>query len=565
MRGRLFLSSVALLFSFATVSGVWLSGQLDQLLLDRTQRRLVAGARMGCQVMNADAEADPPKMAWQLAEASELRFTLIADDGTVLGDSAVPHDALHSFENHGTRPEVQQAQATVVGVDRHVSSVTGLDTMYVAIACDIEGRPGTVRAAAALTDIKRQNRRLMRMLLYAGLIGLGVAGALSALASHLAGRPFQRLLDRVRTLPESRLDADARVTVDTASSELERVVSALASERDSSKTMLGALSEGVIALDTRGHVSAMNDAARSLLHEEGEKLGQPVTQLLGGTLAGLASAALGGQMMRSELVSPTIVAGARRVLALRAVPIASGGCVMVVRDITEARNLDKLRQAFVADASHELRTPVSAMLTSVEALESGGLEDPEVARRLLGAVKRNANRTSALIADLISLSQLDAGERPLRREEVDVTALAWQVRENLWEKARDRNQVLELESQAGTVAMGDPIAVEQILTNLVHNAIKYAHVGGHIILSVTPADELVRVEVRDDGPGVPSAHRKQLFQRFYRVDTGRSSTTGGTGLGLAIVKSLVESMGGDVGMEPNRPTGAVFWVELPRA
>ena len=310
-------------------------------------------------------------------------------------------------------------------------------------------------------------------------------------------------------------------------------------------------------------VTNPSTAPISMLQKRDSALGQPLPRAMGiEALQPLVEEALAGHSSSTEfeLVDrrPPL-----RIMA-HATPQRRGdGAVVVMHDITEARRLENVRRDFIANASHELRTPVSIIQANTETLLDGAMDDSEVGRGLLEALERNAERLGSLISDLLDLSQLDAGHYALELAPVTLAETATSVLESLEQailKKRIR-VVNEVNSSAQVVADGS--ALEQVLLNLLHNAVKYTPDGGLVILRDRELDTGMCIEVEDDGPGVPPEHRAHLFERFYRADPGRSRDMGGTGLGLAIVKSLVEAMGGRVGMRPGPRRGAVFWVVLP--
>jgi two-component system phosphate regulon sensor histidine kinase PhoR len=242
---------------------------------------------------------------------------------------------------------------------------------------------------------------------------------------------------------------------------------------------------------------------------------------------------------------------------------AGEGRVVVLQDVTELRRLETVRQDFVANVSHELRTPVSVIRANAETLLAGALSDPERARQFVEALHRSSERLSALIADLLDISRIDSGEMHIDLQPLAVAPLVRAAIENLGAAAGQKGLDLTADLPDELAARVDERALTQVLVNLLDNALKYTPAGGYIEIRGTSTADGVRIEVRDDGPGIEARLRERIFERFYRVDRGRSREMGGTGLGLSIVKNLVEAMGGRVGVEPNRPRGSVFWILLP--
>jgi two-component system, OmpR family, phosphate regulon sensor histidine kinase PhoR len=262
----------------------------------------------------------------------------------------------------------------------------------------------------------------------------------------------------------------------------------------------------------------------------------------------------------------TEVEAGPRAIALYVRPLAArgGGLVTVLRDMTRLRKLLVVRRDFVANVSHELRTPVTAIQGYAETLLRGPVDEP-TRKQFLEIIHRHARRLGALVEGLLTLSELEA--RPPEqavRERVEVPAIAEHVRATLRERAAQRETRVDVDVAADVIARGDPVAVEQVIENLVDNAIKYGKDGGgQVRVTGRRRGDRVLLEVLDDGPGMGAEHLPRLFERFYRVDAGRSRERGGTGLGLAIVKHLVESMGGTVEVDSEVGRGTTFRVEWP--
>lgn len=243
-----------------------------------------------------------------------------------------------------------------------------------------------------------------------------------------------------------------------------------------------------------------------------------------------------------------------------------GGQVVVLRDVTAVRRLERMRRDFVANVSHELRTPISVVSANSETLLEGAIDDPVFATKLLEAVNRNAGRLTLIINDLLDLSRLEAGSYSLHKSRIYPAKVAWRVRESLEEKAAARKMKVHLHIPEDLVVVADEAAFFQVLVNYLDNAIKYTPTGSAIELRAERRKSKVRIEVCDNGPGIPPKVVDRVFERFFRIDPGRSREMGGTGLGLSIVKHLVEAMDGRVGVHNSETNGGgVFWLELPSA
>jgi two-component system phosphate regulon sensor histidine kinase PhoR len=243
-------------------------------------------------------------------------------------------------------------------------------------------------------------------------------------------------------------------------------------------------------------------------------------------------------------------------------PRSGTGVVMVLHDVTEIRKLEGMKRDFVANVSHELRTPVAIIRANAETLLDGALDDKTRGRDFVEAMLRHADRLSGLISDLLDLSRIEAGRYGVKLQPVRVRAALQRVVELADRHVRDKGHAVSIDAPDALWVEADPRALEQIFTNLVDNAIKYTPPGGRLLLRAAPSARGVRVEVEDDGPGIEPRHRDRIFERFYRVDPGRSRDVGGTGLGLSIVKHLAEAMGGAVGVDAAPVRGSLFWLEL---
>ncbi|HET6892458.1 MAG TPA: ATP-binding protein [Pyrinomonadaceae bacterium] len=332
---------------------------------------------------------------------------------------------------------------------------------------------------------------------------------------------------------------------------------------------LGGMREGLLVVDSDMRVIASNPAAHRLFSFSRSNLeSQRLTELTRNPAIYTAFLdALKGRE-RSGVKVETHGAG-RRIFDLRVVPLNSGrngdtsGAIGVFFDITQLEKLERVRQEFLSNVSHELRTPLTAILAFVETLETGQLDDSDDNRRFLAIIRKNATRMQHLIDDILELSAIEAGNVELETEEFELGSLINDVITALGAKASSRSITVRNKVLPGTTIVADPRRLEQMLTNLVDNAIKFNRDGGEVAISCEAGDR-TRILVQDTGDGIPSQHLERLFERFYRVDRARSREMGGTGLGLAIVKHLARAHGGEVRVTSELGKGSVFEIDLPR-
>ena len=353
----------------------------------------------------------------------------------------------------------------------------------------------------------------------------------------------------IDSLPES-----LSVGTQSPSEVLQRVLQVW-EEFETMTLILDRILEGVILVSSNGEVLLVNQRASDLIevqpHQDIALLELPKRgrKLIRKTLAGKE-----GEVSWFKGRKPK-----RQYIELVGLPIDTGGAIFVVRDITKIRNLERVRRDFIANISHELRTPITTILMNVEALMEIEGDNPFVK-----AIHRNSDRLSLLVNGLLDLSRIEAGEMELTLQRLKLLPIVKRVCGALESRANGKQQSLQIQIEEPAIAIVDAQAVEQILTNLVTNAIKYSPKGANITIRVyelTDQEQLM-LEVEDNGHGVSIKHQRRLFERFYRVDKGRSREEGGTGLGLAIVKHLVDAMGGEVGFQDAKPHGSIFWVRL---
>jgi two-component system phosphate regulon sensor histidine kinase PhoR len=587
VRLKLFGVSLALVIGVGLVSGIYLEQRLRAWLIGRIELELLGDARMARELFELfPAVSSLPvadNMADRLGRASVARITVVRDDGVVLGDSGLTVEEVRAVENHATRPEVRQALDVGHGAATRYSTSLRSGMFYVAVPFQRPEMTGVIRVAVPLAEVESAVHRLRVTLLLAGLVGLGLAVCISGLASHLAFGPLRNLVRSARSvtsaggaaqrLPVSSNDELGRLagSFNELVGELDHSLKNLASERDRLETILEGLTEALFALDPSDRITHVNRAALDLLG-----LGQsPVGQLLIEVVRVPALAELiervhqqRGASAESELSLP----GARQVLARAASVKSTGSIILVMLDITDMRRLEKVRRDFVANVSHELRTPVSVIQANAETLLDGALTHPVHGPEFLSAILRNAQRLARLVSDLLDLSRIESGHFSLDITATKVASAVFRSLESIRGLAARKNLTLKSQIDPELSVLADSSALDQVLTNLIVNAVKYTPENGHVTIRAEPigpgasgGKSGVQIEVCDDGAGIEPRHRLRIFERFYRIDPGRSREMGGTGLGLSIVKHLVGAMQGEVAVLDNPTGGSIFRVTLPVA
>jgi two-component system, OmpR family, phosphate regulon sensor histidine kinase PhoR len=389
--------------------------------------------------------------------------------------------------------------------------------------------------------------------------------ATAILTAAVTGRTVRRLAraaqDLVRNpdhrIPIASTGGAARELADwinAIADEAAKSRDALARERTLLASVADGLTQGVIALDGERRIEMLNEAARRMIGVPGTMISESLLELV--RVPELRTLVEDTKDASAEIQIPN---GPRALIRV-ARTYGRAGCVLLLEDVTTVRRLETVRRDFVANVSHELRTPVAVIRANAETLLAGAKNDPAMATKLIDGLHRNAERLARILADLLDLSRLDAGQYRLDISDVAVRSITEQSASAVDNK---HGAAVAIDVPDGLSVKADAKALDQILVNLIDNGCKYG--GGHVWVEAKDLADAVRIEVRDDGAGIPDKHRERVFERFYRADPSRSREAGGTGLGLSIVKHLVESMGGQVGVDPNTPRGSIFWLRLPKA
>jgi len=348
---------------------------------------------------------------------------------------------------------------------------------------------------------------------------------------------------------------------DTTTGDGKKALDALRRDRDLLDSVLQGMNEAVLLLDREGRIVLTNSALREMLALSDDPVGKLTLEVVRSPelKAALDHAGRAKEPIRVEIELADL--NPRRLLVhARRLEGAPGGLLAGMVDVTDLRRLESMRRDFVANVSHELRTPVTAIASAAETMGGMGL-DPQ-AMEFVSMVGHHAERLRRLVEDLLDLSGIESKEFRIEPVRVDLKQAADQQRMLHREGAEEAGVILRFETGETSVE-GDPRALEQVLSNLIDNAIKYAGRGATVSLRAKVRDQRVEIEVEDTGSGIEEKHLVRIFERFYRVDPGRSRDAGGTGLGLAIVKHLVEAMGGTVSVQSTLGKGTKFVVDLP--
>ena len=559
---RLLLQSLAIVAVLVVSVVVIIDNQLHQRITDQMTHDLAGEARLLATQWKPGV--DPDSLADGAGVATGRRVTLIASDGHVVGDSEFDGPALQGLQNHSTRPEIVAAQSVGVGSIRRMSPSTGEEQLYVAV----KSPRGTVRVSVSTTAVENLFATARNGVLAAGLISFLLAALLAALFSRSVSKPITDLRDVARSIAAGErrrypaLSAPGEVgdladAIHRLAEQLEARLSALNAERSVLTALVETLNEGVVAISAGNEVVRINDTGRRLLG-----IDRPVPFPLEylpreSSFRGAILHALGG----AETESEDIVIGSRT-LSLTARPLAGGGAVLALFDLTPIKRIEAVRRDFVANVSHELRTPLTIVGGFAETLQDPELS-PERREKFASMIVSNTNRMQRIVDELLDLSRIESGHWQPHPQPIRVNDVAREVFARSADTAQSRGITLEANiDPAAEVITADRTALEQILLNLVENALRHT-TEGRIAIETHPEPGGTVLMVSDTGSGIPPDHLPRIFERFYRADSGRSREAGGTGLGLAIVKHLVEAHGGWVGADSTVGTGTTIKLYFP--
>ena len=514
-----------------------------------------------------------------LGRPSHTRITVILPSGIVVGDSEEDPAAM---ENHSNRPEFVEAVSGRTGRAVHYSATLSQKMMYVALPVPVAGgSAAVVRAAVPLRSVDRALGGIYRHI----VVGVLVLALAAVFVSFVLSRRIARPLEYLKTGADRYAEGDFQAPLPAANTEevsalvnalrkmaarLDERLAKVVQQRNEQETILASMVESVVAVDTAERVIGLNHAAAELFGIDPDKTqGKPLPEAIRNPeIQKLAATALVSDTpVEGEI---TIYGAEERVLQAHGTGLkdAAGlkiGVLLVLYDITRLRRLERIRRDFVANVSHELKTPITAIKGFVETLAGGAMENGEDAARFLGIIEKHVDRLDSIIEDLLILSRLEqeteSAETVLEKKPVgDVLLSAVEVCRPM---ARSRNIEVRVSARDRVVCEINTRLLEQAVVNLIDNAIKYSDPGGAVEVTLGRAGSETVISVEDRGCGIERQHLPRLFERFYRTDRARSRDLGGTGLGLAIVKHIALVHGGRVGVESEPGEGSVFSIYLP--
>nr|WP_320049057.1 ATP-binding protein [uncultured Desulfuromonas sp.] len=516
----------------------------------------------------------------QAGVRTDTRITIMLPDGEVLGDT---REDPNRMENHGSRPEVLAALEGGVGKSQRFSRTLQKEMMYLAVPVIADSKiAGVVRTAMAVDEVNSRLVALRRQLAVGGAVAILLVSILSLFISRRITRPLEQIKREAERYASGQLDHRLRIsgsseivalgqTMNEMAAQLNERISTIDKQRREQDAVLSSMVEGVIAIDSQQNVLRMNPAAAHLLEiNPATVVGRPVQEVVRkAELLSFITSAMDSEMTIEKDV--LLFRGEEELCLqahgtmLRGMGEETIGALVVFNDLTRQRRLETMRRDFVANVSHELKTPITAIKGFVETLLDGALDNRDESEQFLKIVERQVERLSVIIEDLMSLSRIEQGEEN-ERFDLEPGKLSEVISESVNDctvLAEGLGITLKQELDAGLMSPLNAPLLEQALTNLLENAIKYSPAESTVTIRCYEEGNRAIVRVSDHGCGIDAEHLPRLFERFYRVDKARSRQAGGSGLGLAIVKHIVQIHHGRVSVESTPGKGSDFIVSLP--
>ena len=573
---KITLPFIAVIAVCIGVMGIYLVHFVDMNQTDNLRTSLTNEARItavSSQPFFPSSTAALDGLAKQLGNDINARVTIIAADGTVLGDS---EDNPATMENHSTRPEVIAALATGYGEIVRYSTTLNEQMMYVAVSIKNNNQVvGVARVALPVSDIQNSVNHLTIVISLAVILTIILTGFATWLIVRITTRQIREVTRASRKIASGDLTQNILVHSRDEAGELgkafnemagniRKLVESISTEQSKLDTVLSNMADGVIVTDKEGNISLTNRTAEKLFKFQAETV---ITKsIIEAThdheIDNLAKRCLTtGEQFNSQIE----LTSAGKYLRVIAIPITGevlSGCLLLFQDLTEMRNLQTMRQELVGNISHDLRTPLAGIKIMVETLREGAIDDKNAVIDFLTRIENEVDRLTQMVSELTELSRIEAGSTELNKENLNLNELineaVIQLRPLADKQRITLNPVL---SDTLPSAKVDRDRLSQTITNLIHNAIKFNRSGGSVTITTSSDDKTITVKVIDTGIGIPKANLPHVFERFYKAD--KSRTNSGSGLGLAIAKHTIEAHGGTITAQSEEGNGSTFSFTIP--
>ncbi|AOT68448.1 two-component system histidine kinase PnpS [Geosporobacter ferrireducens] len=589
MQRKIFLTYTLLFLVGIIITGLLSLGFMQKSYMENTEDKLVAYGNLINGFLRQRTyedklqQLDYSRLAYEYSQEINARVTFINLTGQVIGDSEVKPENIQKIENHLYRPEIQEALSGKVGKSKRTSSTTDVNYIYVAVPLMLDGQIYTItRLAFPLTEINRINFMLMQNVLIAAFCGMIVATILGYRYVNSVTKPIKEITRTAQNIANGALNNrvyvntsdEIKILADTfniMTEKLNETISELWDKNTKLQSTLASMNEALFAIDKSYKIMLMNPVAKALFRIENEQvMGKHILEVIRNNKLHdvlqdiLNSNHIGQREITIDYPEPKILKIYTNFIRLDMDPNRIIGVMALIQDVTEMRKLEKMRSDFVANVSHELKTPLTSITGFIETLKNGAIDNEKVRNRFLDIIEIETERLSRLIDDLLSLSAIEHDRLSFTKEKIKVNEAIKEIREMVDGLAKQKKIKISFELDGSLPEIyGNPDWFKQMMINLVDNAIKYTQEGGGVKVLAYKRYENIIITVKDTGIGIPKEDIPRLFERFYRVDKARSKKAGGTGLGLAIVKHIVLSFDGEIKVNSELGKGSEFIVRIP--
>lgn len=573
MRKKLYI-----FFTFILIFGVTVTGVLSYNL---TKNLIMANVRHSLEVQSNLAKnyislknpnENYDKIANAIMRDTGNRITIIKEDGKVIGESDKPSESL---DNHINRPEVQEALNSGAGTSIRYSETEKITMFYYATKFNVNGDNYIIRLSTQFNDIKNMQIHYLRLIIISITVGIIISAVLVYVYLNKLTEPI-RMLTRVATTIslgqyEKRINIDTKDEIgqlghafNVMASRLEDTILDLSDKRNKLFSILTSMDDGVIVFDNNQRILLMNPAAQKLFLVKGDPINRHILEVIrNSALEDLIKSS------REEEVEIKLGYPELKILRLKTTEVINYdknneklGVLVFIQDVTKIKTLERMRSDFVANVSHELKTPLTSIKGFAETLKY--VEDKPTREKFLDIIHIESERLTRLINDILTLSELENRDFSINFEKINVKDSIEEVLYIMRPVARTKNIDIEFTSNTKyEYVLGDRDKFKQMIINLVDNAVKYSNHDSRVEICISSAEKRMKIDIKDNGIGIPEKNIPRLFERFYRVDKARSRDFGGTGLGLAIVKHIVAIFKGEIEVKSKPGKGTTFTIYLP--
>jgi two-component system phosphate regulon sensor histidine kinase PhoR len=583
LRRSIFITYMIIVLISLSITGFVTIRAVEKYFIMNTEDTLITHAKVLQTFLAPELEQHKnpsphlDKAVGELGKDLKARITIVDLKGEVLADTErIPRE----LKNHSNRPEIKQAYRGEIGKSIRYSSSIKTKMMYVAVPV-LKGDTiiAVLRLALPLSQIGNLSKYIWGIILSSTLTGLIIAFFMSTVFSRRITKPIEEVAQAAKGIAQGNYDmkipirtsGEIKILAESfnhMAENLHKTISELKDGKDKTEAVLGSMAESLIAVDNQCRIIMMNSAAEKLFEIKRNKvLGRHLLEMLRNReLYDLVNDVLTANKSVSQGLK--IITSEEKIFRINIVPIneeKNSGAVAILRDITDLRKLEKVRTEFVANVSHELKTPLTSISGFVETLLDGAYKSQDHCRYFLGIIKQETDRMTRLINELLYFSRIEKSGTPLNRTQVDIIEVIMKALSVLQTAINEKRHKVNLELPENIKPiLSNEDSLLQIMINLLDNAVKYTPDGGKINIRLEETSDRVSITVADNGVGIADDELDRIFERFYRVDRARSGEIGGTGLGLAMVKHLVKGLEGRITVDSELGKGTAFTVYLPK-